>query len=114
MTTAGAVAIELRKLADSLDQNPAAEVPSPNIYFSCYYLGPKAKDVFLGLVKIMPRPLKKEYRSEEVWVKYDPNVISVSAYIERSKVCELVESAKSAVYRCEPLLSEEETESATA
>lgn len=114
MTTAGAVAIELRKLADSLDQNPAAEVPSLHVYFSCSYLGAKSKDIFLGLVKIMPRPLKKEYKSDEVWVKYDPEVISVAAFVERSKVCELVEPAKSAIYRCEPLLSEDETESATA
>ena len=114
MTTAGAVAVELRKLADSLDQNPAAQVTSPNIYFSCTYLDEKSRDVFLGLVKILPRPLVKEYISSEVWVKYKSKSLSISVYIERSKVCELIEPAKPAVFRCEPLLSEDETESATA
>ena len=108
MITARAVADELRKLADNLDQNPELEVQSPNMYFSCSYLGEKSKQIFLNVVKNLPRPLQKEYKANEVWVKYSTDAINVSAYINRNKVCRIVEPAKAAVYDCEPLLSETE------
>ena len=108
IVTASAVASELRKLADALDVSPETEVVSPNIYFSCSYLGSKSKEVFLSLARLLPHPLKKEAKKDEMWIGYESDSLRVQAYIERSIICELVEPAKPAVYRCEPLLSDDE------
>lgn len=102
--TAGQVAIELRKLADSLDREPEAAIEKPGVYL--YHWG--QKETFLALAKILPRPLTKKYTETDVFLEYRNDAIDVSAQISRNKVCELVEPAKPAVYRCEPLLSEAE------
>ena len=54
--TAGQVAIELRKLADSLDREPEAAIEKPGVYL--YHWG--QKETFLALAKILPRPLTRE------------------------------------------------------
>ena len=112
--SASAIASELRKLADSLDKHPEALLPAPNIYFSCSYQGETSKELFLNVARCLPRPLVKEYKTDEVWIKYNPGIIHVSVYVQREHVCTLIEPAKPAVYRCEPLLSDEEADAIVA
>ncbi|HXF12266.1 MAG TPA: hypothetical protein VN517_03875 [Terriglobales bacterium] len=108
-TTAGKVAAEFRKLADSLDANPEAEIEKPSIYFYC-----DAKNNFVSTVKLLPRPLAKTVSDKDdpkwarVRVEYRTDVIDVEASIPQSLTCELIEPAKPAVYRCDPILSLEE------
>jgi len=104
--TAGQVAIELRRLADALDKEPDAPTARASIFFPWYYLGAESKNIFLHLAKVFPRPLTKEMTDREVEIKYSTPALEVRAYIDRNKVCTLKEPAKSAVWECEPLLSE--------
>lgn len=110
MPTAGAVAAELRKLVDALAKEPETEISEPSIYFSHYQ--PNAKDLFLALVKVLPRPLVKNYTGEDgqgdLQLKYSSPAMSINCYIHRSQVCTMVEPAKPAVYKCEPLFSDED------
>jgi hypothetical protein len=110
MPLAKDVAIELRKLADSLDQQPEAQIVRPWIYFSNSYMGSEAKGLFLALAAILPHPLAKVYKGDEIRLEYENPAMSISAYIERSKVCTIIEPQRiiPAVYQCEPLLSESE------
>src|ERR1035437_9597301 len=111
MTTAGAVASELRRVADALDRSPKTEVAQANIYFSHNFM-PNAKNKFLALAKMLPRPLTKNYTGEDgkgdLELKYKSPAMTINCYIPRTAVCELVEPAKPAVYKCESLLSDEE------
>lgn len=114
MPKANEVAAELRKLADALDRIGECEVSAPNVYFSYCFEGSAAKDDFLALAKILPRPLTKEYPAGDTMdLVYKTNAIRVRTYIERSKVCTLIEPSRKAVYRCEPLLSPEEEDALT-
>lgn len=102
------VAIELRKLADAFDAQPEAEVIKPWITFYGY-----AKEPFLATVRLMPRPLKKKVEDEgskwaRVKVEYVSEAMDIAVSAPQSLTCEVVEPAKPAVYRCAPLLSEEE------
>lgn len=113
MTTAGAVAIELRKLADALDKEPELEIFQPEIDFRTKYGGERKKEVFLSLARIFPRPLKKGAQShdqEALEIVYETSAIRVCTAIRRTEVCRLIEPARTipAVYDCTPLLSEEE------
>ena len=105
MTTAGAVATELRRIADALDKEPEVEVAIPTLWFWSY----GHKKSFLNLMRLMPRPFEKEYDNSNLIVsKSDLTAIQFQARVDRSAVCTLVEPAKPAVYKCEPLLSDEE------
>ena len=109
MTTAGEIAIELRKLADALDKEPEAEIE--HISISSYHLDVKMKSKFLNLARLLPRPLAKEYSNTDLKLIYGHpwcTPIAFTASIPRSAICELVEPAKPAVYRCDPILSDEE------
>jgi 5'(3')-deoxyribonucleotidase len=103
------VAMELRKLADALDAQPDAEIISPWISFYG-----SEKDKFLATARLLPRPLKKHVHDEgksysRVKVECTNfQAIDVNASIPQSLTCEIVAPAKPAVYRCEPILSEEE------
>jgi hypothetical protein len=113
MTTAHAVAEELRKLADALDREPELEIFKPEVDFRCKYTGEKGKPVFLALARILPHPLKKGTQSFDdnaLLITHETDALLVSAAIERSKVCRLIEKERiiPAVYDCEPLLSEVE------
>lgn len=113
MTTAGAVAQELRKLADALDKEPELQVFRPEIDFLTKYNGERKKEVFLALARIFPRPLKKGAQSHDpdaLEISYATDAIRVCTAIRRTEVCRLIEPAKTipAVYDCTPLLSEEE------
>jgi hypothetical protein len=108
MPLAHDVAVELRKLADSLDKNPEAEIGRPNVNFSHTY-GINPKERFLALAPLLPRPLKKGDRYTDVLkLTYETTAICIQAYIDKSLTCELVEAAKPAVYRCVPILSLDE------
>ena len=111
MTTSGAVAIELRKLADSLDRQPSAVLEQAAVTFYCH-----KKDTFLAVAALLPRPLKKKVTDSGVpsWARvrlsYANDAIEVEASVPQSLTCELVEPAKPAVYRCESILSQIEDE----
>ena len=106
MPLAHDVATELRKLADALDRNPEAEIVRPFMNFPHTYVS-KAKEKFLALVAILPRPIKKGdgYCADILELSYESADLLINAYIDKSLTCELVESAKPAVYRCIPILS---------
>lgn len=108
MPKASEVAAELRKLADGLERGGDTWVEQPAVFFSYMYGGDDAKDHFVAIAPLLPRPLKKEYDRDQLQLVYETPALRVRAYIERSKVCTLVEPARDAVYRCEPLLSGEE------
>ena len=103
MPKAHEVASELRKLADSLDREPEAEITEPTIVASHY--GAKEKTPFMNLARLLPRPYEKKWKETEVELRYDSKTLTFIACIQRSIVCELIEPAKPAVYRCDPLLS---------
>ena len=109
--TAGQVATEFRRIADALDKEPDTEVEPPMVTFYCnsYSAADKGKQVFLNVVRLLPRPLAKKPSETNMEVE-NPNkeVVYLRACIDRAQVCELIEPAKPAVYRCFPLLSDQE------
>jgi hypothetical protein len=111
-TTAGAVAIELRRLADALDKAPETEVKQPSLYF--YHWG--EKELFLNVVRLLPRPLAKANdvsgsSCPSFIVRHETPALRLEASVQKDAMCELVEAAKPAVYKCHPLLSESEEDS---
>lgn len=111
IVTGAAFAAELRKLADAVE--PLARINGssyvkPWLYISYRYGGDLAKQTFLEVAQALPKPFKKEYTDSELKLTYTSAALEVNLAIERSSVCEIVEPAKPAVYRCEPLLSDDE------
>ena len=107
MTTAGAVATELRRIADALDNEPGANVVKARLWF---WNGGN-KESFLNLIRLAPRPLKKVYEEgagASVIVTCETDALTTDIRIARNSVCQIVEPAKPAVYKCEPLLSDDE------
>ena len=108
MPKANEVATELRKLADALDKSPEAEIAQLFATFYCY-----SKEQFLNTASVFPRPFDKP-KDEYDFILQNPNGTSpnspiwLRATVDRSRVCELIEPAKPAVYRCDPILSEAE------
>lgn len=112
--TAHEVATELRKLADSLDKQPEAVVRKAWVSFYC-----DRKDEFLNTARLLPRPVKKSENHPErpysrIKLEYMSDAMDAYASIEKSKTCELIEPAKPAVYRCAPILSDEEESGVSA
>ena len=117
MPKASEVAIELRKLADSLDAQPDQELFRPEVDFSCKYkssAGPNvAKERFIALAHILPRPLKKGHQTFDenaLELRYASDALIVVTSIEQSRVCTLIEPERviPAKYDCVPLLSDDE------
>lgn len=114
-TTAGLAAIELRKLADSLDKNPESVITKPWVFFPSY-----DKEGFVNAVRLMPRPLKKsvdkhgDERYRKLMVDYASPALDIHATVPQSLMCELIEPAKPAVFRCDPILSDFEVDEVTA
>ena len=110
MTTTGAVAVELRRVADALDKEPEAPLESPVLGFYCdsYMAGDKGKSGFLALARIMPRPLEKKPNDTTFRLEYQTDAIHITMQISRKEVCRLVKPAQPAEYECEPLLSDDE------
>jgi len=111
MAKAKDVAVELRRIADSLEQEPDAEVERPSL---AWFL--REKESMQTLARILPHPLKKDvedparsFSSIKITAE-SCTAICVYASIERSRICRLVRPAQPAEYECEPLLSEDEEE----
>jgi len=105
------LAQELRKIADAVESLPrvnGSQHAKPWLYISYRYGGDLAKQTFLDVAKVLPKPFTKEYTDTEFKLSYKSAAIDFDLMIERSAVCEIVEPAKPAVYRCEPILSEDE------
>lgn len=112
MPLAHEVATELRKFAARLDSDPEAEISRPYLSFSRDYTN-NDKEKFLAVARFLLRPFAKKYDDRELMLTYDSPALYLYARIDRNLVCEIVEPAKPAVYRCEPLLSAEEEDSLT-
>lgn len=106
MPKASEVAAELRRVAGALEQEPEAELMRPSLGFFSW----DQKEQFLNAVRLLPRPLAKESRDGYITVKYETPGLYIDARIRQEKVCTLIEPAKPAVYKCEPLLSPGEEE----
>lgn len=113
MTTAGAVATELRRIADALDKEPGANVVKGILWF---WNGGN-KESFLNLIRLVPRPLKKVYeegKGASVIATHETEALTIELRVARDRVCQIVEPEKPAVYKCEPLLTDEEEVTLTA
>lgn len=106
MPKAYEVAIELRKLADSLECEPEAEITKPVMSF--YHWGEPGKQHFLNVVRLLPRPLVKNYDDSDIMLDHDTPALRVYAKIQRSVVCRMVKPAQPAEFECDPILSVEE------
>ena len=105
---ASEVATALRALADRLDTHPDLLIGTPRIWFYFH-----AKETFTNMVRLMPRPLKKTiFMPESQWpdllVDFRSKPLDITATIPKSLSCTLIEPARPAVYRCDPVLSPEE------
>lgn len=109
MPLAKDVALELRKLADSLDKQPDAEITQPWITFYEHQ-----KERFLATARLLPRPLTKDedYDSSRFRLIYDSfdTSIHIECSVDKSTVCTLIEPAKPAVYKCVSILIDDELE----
>jgi hypothetical protein len=111
MAKAKQVAAALRTIAENLEREPEAEVG----YFYCSAY-PQNKEQALNLARLMPRPYTKKYSDNEIELYHEFMASDITLdfavhhhiTIKRIHVCELVEPAKPAVYKCNPLLSDEE------
>ncbi len=115
MVKAHDVAQGLRMLADSLDREPDAMVPTVEVDFNCKYSyrTEDAKSMFLALAKLLPHPLRKGVQSfdkDAMELRFAHDAMIVTTEIRRSVVCKVIEPEKviPAVYECEPLLSVDE------
>ena len=110
MPKAHEVALAFRMLAKSMMQNPDADVVRPFVYFSHKYMADDAKPQFVAMAAMLPHPLEKLYKMDELTLLFDSPAIRIDASIERSKVCKIITPQQiiPAVYDCEPLFSHEE------
>jgi len=112
--TAAMVAAELRRVADALDHDPMAVIPTAMLTFygNDYGAEDKGKAAFLNIARLLPRPISKERFTEcdfAVGAGSD-GALWYRATISRSAICTIVEPARPAVYHCEPILSDAEEE----
>ncbi len=117
MTTTHAIAADLRKLADALEQATDKMVMSPKLSFGAG----SNRENFLGAVAVMPHPFDKLIPATSndydiVRLEHKMDSLTVETWAFRSTACRIVAPAQPAVYDCEPLLSavEEETLSAAS
>lgn len=106
MPQASVVAAELRRIADSLDKEPEAEIQQALISF--YHWSDSGKEQFLNEVRLLPHPLKKKYTDDEVALEHEAPGARVYAKIRRTAICRLIRPAIPAEYDCDPILSEQE------
>jgi hypothetical protein len=98
----------LRVLADLLEKHGEAEIcmSSATIWFN-------EKEPFLKVAKDFPRPIKKVYDEGKYGDLYlNHGELSKAGLIQltirRSYVCELIEPARAAVFKCDSILSPDE------
>jgi len=105
MPKAHEVAAGLRKLADSIDQHPELDMQTAWVSFYC-----GTKEHFINAASILPKPYKKDDngsdRHSRISLEHKDVGVETRASIYKSLTCELVEPAKPAVYRCDPILSQ--------
>lgn len=106
MPKAHEIATELRKLADALDAQSEAVLPQPSLYMAC-----DTKAEFIASAAFIPRPLRKSEDKDgleayrRIRLSHDVPALRVTTNVYKSLTCELVEPARPAVYRCDPILS---------
>ena len=105
MPTAHQVATGLRKLADSLDQGPDLNIQPAWVSFYC-----DTKEMFLNTASLLPKPYTKrdtdtDGRWSRIKLEHKDGIVDTAVSVLKSLTCELVEPAKPAVYRCDPILS---------
>lgn len=108
MPKASEIAAEFRKFADLLDRTPDAITPRAFCLFAA-----DTKEEFLGIGRALPRPLKKEVVGENgayptLVLTYKSPAAQFYTRVAQSLTCELIEPAKPAMYRYDPILSDEE------
>ena len=108
---AGAVAAELRRLAEALDKISDQSVPTVMVSFFA-----EEREEFLNVAKSLPRPIRK-YREDNAYPNFivghgDPmkDPAWIRALISADKTCRIVKPARPAIYDCEPILSLDEVE----
>lgn len=106
----------LRELADYLENNPEAPIPS-NAYIGVSvtdYGNPAGTRYRLEIVARCPGPWQKELDDSFLTLIKDFHGVKYRVMCARDHVCTMVEPAKPAVWDCEPLLSAKEFEELTA
>jgi hypothetical protein len=106
MTTAGAVAVELRRLADALDKGADTPIKQPYLNFL-----PDTREEFLGITRLLPKPLYKSINSSEryelkTYLSWGDTTVYTQVLINRDKVCKLVKPAQPAEYEEEDALTD--------
>lgn len=96
-TTAGALAADLRRVANHLDRAPDAIIQAP--YVSFLHYGTDAKETFAILARLLPKPTEITHDGSEVVLSGPFSSCRLSATIPASLICTVVEPAKPAVYR---------------
>lgn len=105
MPKAHEIAIELRKVIDALEANPEVDHQKPFLWFYC-----DTKESFISAASIVPRPFQKKedtpgLKYSRIHLEHNTPSLQVDVSVYKSLTCELVEPAKPAVYRCDPILS---------
>lgn len=105
MPKAHEIATDLRKMADALDLKPNAEHQKAWLWFYC-----DTKEQFLSAATVVPRPLCKRedtpgYPHSRIYLEHNTPNLQIDASVAKSLTCELVEPAKPAIYRCDPIIS---------
>lgn len=108
MPKASEIAAEFRKFAALLDRTPDAITPRAFCLFAA-----DTKEEFLGIGRALLRPLKKEVAGENsahptICLTYISPAAQFYTRVAQSLTCELIEPAKPAIYRCDPILSDNE------
>jgi hypothetical protein len=110
MPKASEIAAELRGLAESI----AMIDDSVNLPYVFVNIRHNSKESFLAFAKnAMPRPFatstEHNYGQEyDLRLTHETDNVHVWCAVNQSLTCTLVEPAKPAVYKCDPILSEEE------
>ena len=102
----------LRELANYLENNPDAPIPSSaclSVSVTDYY-NPSGTKYALGQVARCPGPWQKELDDSYLTLIKEFHGVKYMVICARDHVCTMVEPAKPAVWDCEPLLSAKEFE----
>lgn len=114
MPKASEVAAGLRKIAEALDAKPDMDMATAWLSFYC-----ETRDHFINGASILPKPYKKgesggNDRWARIFIEHKDLGVETKVSVYKSLTCELVEPAKPAVYRCDPILSAIEEQSLEA
>ena len=94
MPTTHEVASELRKLADSLTDQPETETDSAFVMFSQH-----SRQSFVIVSKALPKPAEIYMERGTLRKRYRSDAITIINSISQELICEMIEPAKPAVYR---------------